>query len=100
MNQAKVRFWSKPKFVSLTPIVTTLLLEAANVQQIWRMWVQRTAAGQSLTGWLCVNVALILWFNFYRVFTPKERFARWGTGVGILLNSAVIFSVLYFRYVV
>jgi len=94
------RPWSNPKYVSWTPIITTILLEAANLQQIWWMWTQRTAAGQSLSGWMCVNVALILWFNFYRVVTPKEWIARVGTGIGILLNSLVILSIIYFRYVI
>lgn len=100
MTEDKPMPWSNPRYVSWTPIITTVLLEAANVQQICRMWGEKTAAGQSLTGWMCVNMALVLWYNFYRVVTPNEWIAKIGTGLGIFLNSMVILSIVYFRYVV
>jgi hypothetical protein len=53
-----VKFWRAPHWVSYTPIATTCLLETANLGQIVRMWTYHTAAGQSLTSWCCVNVAL------------------------------------------
>lgn len=87
-----------PAWVGKVPIVTTFLLEAANVQQLVRMWTERTAAGQSLTAWMSVNVALWLWLQFYHTFTPDQRLAIWGTRVGIALNSAVILTVVFFRY--
>ncbi len=94
-----LRLLSDPKWVLRTPIITTLLLEAANVQQLWQMWVvDLSADGQSLTGWLSVQVALWLWLNFYRVITPDAWFAIRGTQVGIALNMSVILSVLYWRY--
>lgn len=89
---------SNKSWVKHTPIVTTLLLEAANVQQIGRMWTEKTAAGQSLGGWVCVNLALILWFNWYRVFTPDQKIAKYSTLVGITINFMVIMSIVYFRY--
>lgn len=92
--------FSNPKWVSKTPIVTTLMLEIANAGQIWRMWSERTAAGQSLIAWVSVNLALMLWFNFYRVLTPNEKWALRGTAAGIIMNWGVILSVVYFRYVV
>lgn len=56
-----MRKWlSDPKVVAKTPLVTTLLLENANVQQLWRMWHEHTAAGQSLWGWL-----LVLYFRYW-----------------------------------
>jgi hypothetical protein len=58
-----VKFWRAPHWVSYTPIATTCLLETANLGQIVRMWTYHTAAGQSLTSWCCVNVALWLWAN-------------------------------------
>jgi hypothetical protein len=89
-----------PKVVDKTPIVSVFLLEAANVQQIFRMWSTWTAAGQSITAWLSVNLALWLWLNFYLVFNRENKFAIWGTAVGIGLNGLVILSVFYFRYIV
>ncbi len=92
------KFWSRPSVVSKTPLLTVLLLEGANVQQLWRMWSEHTAAGQSLTGWLSVGIALLLWCNFYRVCCPTERFAYWATVFGIGMNAAVSATVVWFRY--
>lgn len=91
-------FWNNQAVVKHTPIATTTLLEAANVQQLWRMWTEKTAAGQSLTAWISVNLALILWFNWYRVFTPDQKIAKWATAFGIFMNSLVILTVVYYRY--
>lgn len=90
-----VVFWSNPSVVRYTPILTVGLLEAGNLQQLCRMWSEGTSEGQSLWGWLSVNVALWLWWNFYRVCCPKERFAFWATVVGIWMNAAVIATVAY-----
>jgi hypothetical protein len=93
--------WSartNPKVVDKTPIVTVFLLEGANLQQLWRMWTARTSAGQSVTAWLSVNLALWLWLNFYLVFNRQNKFAIWGTAVGIFLNALVLLTVIYFRY--
>lgn len=90
---------SNPRLIDKTPLVSVLLLEIANIQQLWRMWSTSTAEGQSLWGWICVHIALWLWLNFYRVFNRENRFAIWGTAIGILLNGLVILSVVWFRYV-
>lgn len=93
-----MKVWSNPKWVSKTPLITTFLLEAANLQQLWRMWTTWTAAGQSISAWVSVNLALLLWLNFYRVITPNEKFAIWGTAIGVCLNTLVILTVAFFRY--
>lgn len=92
-------FRTNPRYVEKTPLITTLLLEFANVGQLWRMWTEWTAAGQSVWSWLSVNIALWLWLNFYLVFNADNKFAIWGTRIGILLNTSVILTVLWFRYV-
>jgi hypothetical protein len=94
------RFWRDPRWVSYTPFITTCLLEAANVGQIERMWLYRTAAGQNIASWCCVNLALWLWGNWYRVITPDQWIPRLTIKVGITLNTAVILTAAYFRYVV
>lgn len=94
--------WSlrtNPKVVDKTPLLSTFLLELANISQLHRMWTEHTAAGQSMWGWMSVQLALWLWLNFYHVFNADNKFAIWGTRVGICLNSAVILSVVFFRYV-
>lgn len=98
MLQSFHRFRTNPKIVDKTPVVAVSLLELANVQQLYRMWTEYTAAGQSLYGWVCVNVALILWLNFYLVFNRQNKFAIYGTAFGILMNASVIASVIFFRY--
>lgn len=84
--------------IILTPWLTTFLLEAANVQQLYRMWTEKTAEGQSLWGWVCVFLALCLWSNFYR--HHKLRGAFYATLLGVLMNSLVVASVIYWRYFV
>ena len=87
-----------PKLMKHIPFVTTGLLESANVAQMYRMWTEWTAEGQSVWGWIFVNLALILWYNWYALFAPEQKSARIATGIGIFMNSCVILSVIYFRY--
>lgn len=94
------KWWSNPAVVDKTPIVTTVLLEGANVSQLLRMWSERSALGQSLTGWLSVGFALVLWWNFYRIVTPNANWARWATAFGIGMNALVCLTVVYFRWIV
>ena len=89
-----------PKWVLRTPIVSVILLEAANIQQLVQMWIlDHSAKGQSITAWASVQAALWLWLNFYRVITPQAFWAIWGTRLGIALNMAVILSVYYWRWI-
>ncbi len=87
-----------PKFVALTPIFSVAMLEIANVQQLIQMWTTKTADGQSLGGWCCVAVALLLWLNFYLTFNKAQKWAIYGTILGIVMNASVIASVIKFRY--
>lgn len=90
---------SDKKWVLRTPIASVILLEAANVQQLFQMWGwDHSAKGQSLTAWLSVQTALWLWYNFYRVITPEAHWAIKGTQLGIIINSLVCLSVIYWRY--
>ena len=97
----KLLTWARnhPKVIQNVPIVSVALLELANLQQLIRMWSEWTAAGQSVGGWLSVNAALWLWLLFYLVFNREQKFAIWGTVVGIAMNSFVVLTVLFFRYV-
>jgi uncharacterized protein with PQ loop repeat len=95
---AMTPWYRQPALVSKTPIVAVVLLELANVSQLTRMWSTGTADGQSVVGWMCVNVALLLWLNFYLTFTPTQRWAIWGTVLGIGMNTSVILSVLWLRW--
>lgn len=88
---------SDPRVVEYTPIATTLLLEYANVGQLYRMWREHSALGQNVWSWLAVNAALWLWLNFY-VQTGNLTWAVRATKVGIALNTAVVLTVAYFRY--
>ena len=86
------------KLIEKTPIATTLLLEYANVGQLWRMWHVHSALGQNVWSWLSVHAALWLWWNYYRVMLPNDKYARRATAVGLVLNAAVVLTVVYFRY--
>jgi hypothetical protein len=92
-----MKILTNPKFVSKFPIATVFFLEGANIQQIYKMWSEHTAAGQSVGGWLFVWVALVMWSWYYKVCVPWEnaKWAFWTTLTGVFINSFVIFSVLY-----
>ena len=79
-------FWRDPKWVSRTPFHYFYTLKGGANGQIVRMVHERTAAGQSLTSWVGVTFALVLWHNFYTVKTPDERPAIWTARLGIVLK--------------
>lgn len=85
------------KWIAKTPIVTTLLLEAANASQLVRMWTERSALGQSIVAWMMVNAALVLWFIYYKVMLPEQKLPRYCTAFGIAMNLCVVLTVAYFR---
>ena len=95
-----MNFISNKNLVSKTPIITSILLEYANIGQLYRMWAEHSAKGQSIWSWASVGLALWLWLNFYRVMLPNEKFAYRATIIGIILNALVILSVLWFNYIV
>lgn len=92
--------FNNPALVGKTPLLTTFLLEFANAGQLWRMWAEHSAAGQNVWSWAMVNVALLLFLNFYRVNNKNGcmNFAIIGTLIGVVMNLGVIFTILYFRY--
>ena len=93
-------FINNQKLVSLTPIFTTFIFEMANIGQLYEMWTKRSAEGQSIFSWCIISLALLLWFNFYRIKTPDEKFAIWSTVAALITNLFVIFSVVYFKFIV
>jgi len=95
-----LRIWNNRRIMAKSPLITTVLLEFANIGQIARMWHEHTAAGQSLISWLSVQAALWLWLNFFRLFNPEQRFAFWCQALGICLNMLVCLTVIYYRYFV
>ncbi|MBW3545141.1 MAG: hypothetical protein KY428_05990 [Bacteroidetes bacterium] len=76
-DECRMKFWKNPEIVKYTPVITTLLLETSTLSHIATMWVKGTAAGQSMLGWLLVFTALLLWYNWYSVFTPDQKFAKY-----------------------
>jgi hypothetical protein len=94
-----MKLWNDPAWVARTPLLTVLLLEYANIGQLWRMWHEHSALGQNVWSWVSINVALWLWLNYYRVIVPGglRSVAARATMVGIVLNAAVIVTVAHFR---
>lgn len=86
------------RYADKAPIVATVLLEYANAGQLFRMWTEYTAAGQSLWSWLAVNAALWCYQLFYRVHNPGHKWVIRCNAFGIALNSCVCLTVAYFRY--
>jgi hypothetical protein len=93
----QMRFYKNPEVVRYTPFLTTALLEISTFSHIIQMWTKGTSAGQSVIGFVLVICALILWFNWYGVFTPDQKFARYSTLFGIVMSSIAFISVLIFR---
>lgn len=83
----------------MTPIASLVLIEGGAVGQIARMVREQTAAGQSLWSWLAVTVALMLWFNYYRVMTPRLLLPRVTMVIGVTLNLCISLTIIYFRYI-
>jgi uncharacterized membrane protein YbaN (DUF454 family) len=86
-----------PRFVSFTPIFAAIIFETASIGQLYQMWSEQSAKGQSLLSWSIITLALLLWLNFYRVKTPDEKIAIWQTVFAIFTNFLVIGTVLYFK---
>lgn len=96
-----MRFWDNPKLVTRGTVLSQILLELGNISQLIRMWTEHTAKGQSLIAWVSVNLAILLWLNFYRVCVPADQ-RKWpiiGTVIGWIMNVAVILTVAYFRFI-
>lgn len=91
------KFWRNPEIVKYTPIATTILLETSTISHTVTMWYRGTSAGQSTVGWLLVMTALVLWYNWYGVFTPDQRFARYSTLFGMFTNVIAFISVILFK---
>jgi hypothetical protein len=60
------------------------------------MWTEKTAAGQSLTAWISVCIALLLWANVYRA--QRMKTALYATLLGVLMNLLVVATVVYWRF--
>jgi uncharacterized protein with PQ loop repeat len=82
--------------VELLPVLSTVLLEWANIGQLIRMWTERTAAGQSLQAWVSVCLALLCFLVYYHKKGLRVPF--WTTIIGVLMNIAVCSTVVYFRF--
>ena len=93
------RWYRNPRFVSYTPMLVSLFMEYANAGQLWRMWHEHSALGQNLSSWVAVHITLWLWLNFDLVIVPggSKSWAFRATALGLVLNTGVIFTVIYFR---
>lgn len=92
-----MKFYNNPKLVTWTPLITSAILEWANLSQIWRMYCEGSSASQSLLGWVLVDIAMILWWNYYRVCTPDQRAALISIKLAILVNIIATAVVVYYR---
>jgi hypothetical protein len=89
----------KEKLFGLIPMGCTGVFIIADCSQIGRMWTERTAAGQSLLGWLTVVISLIGYATFFRVRTPNEKLVFWCTVANAFVVSLIAVTVIYFRYI-
>lgn len=85
------------EIVKYTPVVTVILFESGGVMQMLTMFQEQSSADQSLVGWILGGVALTLWYNWYRLFTPDQWLARRSTLLGIATQLIGIGVILWWR---
>lgn len=95
-----MRFLNNKKLFSFTPVATMFMIESANIQQVVQMFIQKSSEGQSISGWICIIIALLMWANFYRLFNPEQKMAFWSALVGVFINTFVVLTIIYFRYII
>lgn len=95
------KWYRKPSFVEKTPMLVALFAEYANGGQIYRMLKEQSALGQNVWSWVAVHATLWLWLNYDLVIVPggKNSWAFRATALGLVLNTAVIILVIYFRWI-
>lgn len=89
--------WNNKKLVNRTPLLSTFLVESANLMQLARIWQEGTGKGQSITAWVCIGLALVVRFNYYRVIMPNQSLARMCVLAGMAINVALIVSLFIIR---
>jgi hypothetical protein len=93
-------WFQRPKFVEKTPLLVGIFAEYANGGQLWRMWREHSALGQNVWSWIAVQATLWLWLNYDYIIVPggPRSWAFRVTAFGLILNTAVIVTVIYFRW--
>jgi hypothetical protein len=92
------RWLTDPALVGrIFPLVGVAFFLECYCGQLWQMWTKHTAAGQSLAGWIGLLIALWTYHRFYSICCPKERVAIWSVRAEMLVNAAIIVSVVVLR---
>ncbi len=92
-----MKMFNNPKYVSKSPLVSSVMFEAATIGQIWRMTHEHTSAGQNPWAWFAIIIGLGLFVNFYRVCCPTQKFALWCAALSALLTTVGLGVVLYYK---
>jgi len=87
----------KVRIIGYFPVLSTILIDLANIGHIIRMFQEKSSAGQNPYSYLMVILALVLWAEFYRVRTPEEKIARWTAWFGVMFNLAVLGAVYWYQ---
>lgn len=90
---------SDPAFCKRSLYAATILFEGGNIGQVYRIWSQGSSLGHNLFSWVGVLLGLCLWYNYYRVIYPEDKLAKGCNVIGIVATSAIIASIIYFRYI-
>ncbi len=92
-----MNFLNDPKIISKTPILSIGLMQISNLFQMYKIWSEKSADGQSLVGWILVEIALFIWLHFYYICCPKETTAIFSNYLAIIINFLVILSIIKFQ---
>lgn len=84
--------------VDLFPLISSAFIECGNIGQLWRMWTERTAAGQNLWSYVSILIALLLWVVYFRLRIGK-KLAYYVTLFSLLTIGANIITIALLRWV-
>lgn len=82
----------KNRLIDSIPLFASVLIEVGNGGQLYHMWRYHTAAGQSLTSYFSVLVAIVLWLIYYRCRLGKTL-AYYVTIIAVYMICAIIVTI-------
>lgn len=75
------------------PAISSVLLEAGNIGQLWQMWSRRTAAGQNPWSYFSILAALLLWLLYFN-YGEGRKLAFWATLSSFIMVAAILVTVV------
>lgn len=84
---------TKARVIDSLPMLASVLIEAGNLGQLYRMWTQHSALGQNVWSYVAVLAALIMWLLYYR-FRLGRTLAYYVTWIAVFMMAAIIVTII------